>query len=72
MHQCWVIGPEHIEKFRTFRANFGVAVLEIVQSDPTLACTDMSPDDASVIPDETCMQSRRLRPRLQAGGGKLN
>ena len=35
--QCWVIGPDHIEQFRIFRSNFGVAVLEMLQSDPTLA-----------------------------------
>ena len=36
--QCWVIWPDHIEQFRIFRSNFGVAGLEMLQSDPTLRC----------------------------------
>ena len=57
VRQCWVIGPDHIEQlilkefgiFRIFRPNFGAAVLEMLQSDPTLACTVVNPDGSSVI-----------------------
>ena len=37
--QCWVIGPDHIEQFRIFRSNSGVAVLEMLQSGPKLPMT---------------------------------
>ena len=46
MQQCWVIWPDHIEHFRIFRSNFWVAVLEMLQSDPTLVCTG----DAMEVP----------------------
>lgn len=35
--QCWVVGPYHMKQFRIFRSSFWVAVLEMLQSDPTLS-----------------------------------
>ena len=38
-----VFGPDHMEQFRTFRSNFWVAALEMLQGDPTLRGVEPPP-----------------------------
>lgn len=35
-HQCWVLGPDHIEQYQLFRPDFWLAALKMPKGDPTL------------------------------------